>query len=59
MCAGEWIAADGAKTIYIERGWPCENGYREKFSNKLRETKPTIMCRPTLFPFAGNVLFLG
>ena len=33
----EWIAAVGAKTAYIERGSPWENGYIESFNARLRD----------------------
>jgi len=33
----DWITAVGAKTAYIERGSPWENGYIESFNGKLRE----------------------
>jgi transposase InsO family protein len=33
----EWIAAVGAKTAYIKRGSPWENGYIESFSARLRD----------------------
>ena len=33
----EWIAAVGAKTAYIEKGSPWENGYVESFNGKLRD----------------------
>src|SRR5262245_41318110 len=33
----EWIAAAGAKTAYIERGSPRENGYIESFNARLRD----------------------
>jgi transposase InsO family protein len=33
----EWIAAVGAKTVYIEPGSPWENGYCESFNSKLRD----------------------
>jgi len=33
----DWIAAVGAKTAYIERGSPWENGYIESFNGKLRD----------------------
>jgi transposase InsO family protein len=33
----EWIAAIGAKTAYIERGSPWENGYIESFNARLRD----------------------
>jgi putative transposase len=32
-----WIAAIGARTAYIERGSPWENGYIESFNGKLRD----------------------
>ena len=32
-----WIAAVGAKTAYIEKGSPWENGYIELFNGKLRD----------------------
>jgi putative transposase len=33
----QWIAAVGAKTAYIERGSPWENGYIESFNARLRD----------------------
>jgi transposase InsO family protein len=33
----EWIAIVGAKTAYIERGSPWENGYIESFNARLRD----------------------
>jgi putative transposase len=33
----EWIRAMGAKTAYIERGSPWENGYIESFNARLRD----------------------
>jgi len=33
----EWIAIVGAKTAYIERGSPSENGYIESFNARLRD----------------------
>jgi len=33
----QWIAAVGAKTAYIERGSPWENGYVESFNSRLRD----------------------
>jgi transposase InsO family protein len=33
----EWIAVVGAKTTYIERGSPWENGYIESFNARLRD----------------------
>ena len=33
----KWIAAVGAKTAYIERGSPWENGFVESFNSRLRE----------------------
>src|SRR5262249_6195717 len=35
----EWIAVVGAKTAYIERGSPWENGYIESFNARLRDTQ--------------------
>jgi putative transposase len=35
--AQEWIAFAGAKTAYIERGSPWENGYIESFNARLRD----------------------
>jgi len=32
-----WIGAVGARTAYIERGSPWENGYCESFNGKLRD----------------------
>ena len=34
---GDWIAAIGAKTAYIEPGRPWENGYCESFNAKHRD----------------------
>ena len=33
----KWIAGVGAKTAYIERGSPRENGYIESFNARLRD----------------------
>src|SRR6202012_76007 len=33
----EWITAVGAKTAYIEKGSPWENGYVESFNARLRD----------------------
>ena len=33
----EWIAKVGAKTLFIEPGSPCKNGYNESFNGKLRD----------------------
>ncbi len=33
----KWLAATGAKTLYIEPGSPRENGYCESFNSKLRD----------------------
>lgn len=33
----EWIAAVGAKTTFIEKARPRENGYVESFDGKLRD----------------------
>jgi len=32
-----WLEDLGVKTLYIELGSPCENGYIESFNGKLRE----------------------
>ena len=32
-----WIGAVGARTAYIERGSPWENGYVESFNGRLRD----------------------
>src|SRR6516162_10270263 len=37
MAVQEWIAVVGAKTAYIERGSPWENGYIESFNARLRD----------------------
>lgn len=36
----EWIAAVGAKTVFIEPGSPWQNGYCESFNSKLRDELP-------------------
>jgi transposase InsO family protein len=33
----DWIGAVGAKTVYIERGSPWENGFIESFNARLRD----------------------
>jgi transposase InsO family protein len=33
----DWISAVGAKTAYIDRGSPWENGYIESFNARLRD----------------------
>src|SRR5262249_61641237 len=33
----DWIAVVGAKTAYLERGSPWENGYIESFNARLRD----------------------
>ena len=33
----KWLAATGAKTLYIEPGSPGENGYCESFNSKMRD----------------------
>jgi putative transposase len=33
----DWIGKVGAKTAYIEKGSPWENGYVERFHSKLRD----------------------
>jgi transposase InsO family protein len=37
MAVREWIAAVGAKTAFIEKASPWENGYVESFNGKLRD----------------------
>jgi transposase InsO family protein len=36
----DWIAGVGAKTAYIERGSPWENGYIESFNARLNTIRP-------------------
>jgi len=33
----KWLHRTGAKTLYIEPGSPCKNGYCESFNSKLRD----------------------
>jgi transposase InsO family protein len=33
----KWLAATGARTLYIEPGSPWENGYCESFNSRLRD----------------------
>jgi len=33
----DWLAAVGAKTLYIEPGSPWENGFNESYNGKLRD----------------------
>lgn len=33
----EWLAKLRVKTLYIEPGYPWENGYNESFNGKLRD----------------------
>lgn len=33
----EWLYRVGVRTLYIEPGSPCENGYVESFNGKLRD----------------------
>ncbi len=33
----DWLADTGTKTLYIELGYPWENGYCESFNSKLRD----------------------
>ena len=33
----QWIAALGARTVYIEKASPWENGYVESFNGKFRD----------------------
>jgi transposase InsO family protein len=37
MAVREWVAAVGAKTAFIEKASPRENGYVESFNGKLRD----------------------
>ena len=38
MCSSDlWIAGVGAKTAFIEKASPWENGYVESFNGKLRD----------------------
>jgi transposase InsO family protein len=32
-----WISGVGARTVFIEKGSPWENGYVESFNGKLRD----------------------
>ena len=41
----QWLAATGARTLYIEPGSPWENGYCESFNSKLHQPRT-----PTLLP---------
>jgi Integrase core domain len=56
----EWITAVGAKTAYIERGSPWENGYIESFNARLRdellngEIFYTLCARPRSSSKAGD-----
>jgi transposase InsO family protein len=44
----DWIAAVGAKTAYIEKSSPWENGYVESFNGKLRDELLNIEIFNTL-----------
>jgi putative transposase len=44
----DWIAAVGAKTAYIEKSSPWENGYVESFNGKLRDELLNIESFNTL-----------
>jgi putative transposase len=33
----KWLAKTGAKRLYIQPGFPWENGYCESFNSKLRD----------------------
>jgi putative transposase len=52
----EWITAVGAKTAYIERGSPWENGYIESFNARLRDEllNSTLCARPRSSSRAGR-----
>jgi len=56
-----WIAAVGAKTAYIERGSPWENGFVESFNARLRdelslETEPWWRRIPVIDAELGYAL---
>jgi transposase InsO family protein len=34
----KWLAATGAKTLYVEPCSPCDNAHFESFNSKLRDT---------------------
>ena len=44
MAVQEWIAVVGAKTAYIRRGSPWENGYIESFNARLRDELSHRRC---------------
>jgi transposase InsO family protein len=54
----EWIAAVGAKTAYIERGSPWENGYIESFNARAMSCSTarssTLCARPRSSSRAGD-----
>ena len=55
----KWIAAVGAKTAYIERGSPWENGYIESFNAPFAmscsmERSSTLCARPKSSSKAGD-----
>jgi putative transposase len=54
----EWITAVGAKTAYIERGSPWENGYIESFNARLRDEllNSTLCARPRSSSRAGDAI---
>ena len=39
-----WIAVAGAKTAYIERGSPCENGYIEASTGRTMSCRTAVKC---------------
>jgi transposase InsO family protein len=55
----QWIAAVGAKTAYIERGSPWENGYVESFNVRLRAAGNVVLGvvlgSKGLLPWFGTV----
>jgi transposase InsO family protein len=42
-----WLGRIGVKTLFIEPGNPCENGYCESFNAKLRDPANPRSCTPT------------
>ena len=45
----KWLARIGVKTLFIEPGSPCENGYIESFNGKLRDELLNREIFTTLF----------
>jgi transposase InsO family protein len=44
----DWIGAVRAKTAYIERGSPWENGFIESFNARLRSRIARVVCSPMI-----------